>query len=72
MDKIRKHPVASFIASVGALAMIAVLVFSLYLASATGSLPWQEDPTRIPAPTPFSNSDGFSLPTPLPTATAAP
>ena len=72
MDKIRKHPVFSLIAGIGGVALIAVLVFSLYLASETGSLPWQVDPTRIPVPTAFSNSDGFSLPTPLPTVTPAP
>ena len=72
MDKIRNHPVVSIVAGVAGVALIAFLVFGLYLASSTGSLPWQEDPTRIPVPTAFSNSDGFSLPTPLPTVTASP
>ncbi|CAN5675677.1 hypothetical protein BH23CHL5_BH23CHL5_24300 [soil metagenome] len=31
-----------------------VLVFSLWLASEAGELPWQTDPTRIPI-TPFAN-----------------
>jgi hypothetical protein len=51
--------------------MISVNAFAAYLASATGSLPWQEDPTRIPV-TPFTGIPGFTPPTPLPTATKAP
>ncbi len=72
MNKIRKHPIVSVLAGIAGVALIAILAFSLYLASETGSLPWQEDPTRIPVPTAFSNNDGFTIPTPLPTATATP
>jgi hypothetical protein len=72
VDRIRKHPIVSLIAALAGVVLLGMLAFSLYLASATGSLPWQEDPTRIPVPTAFSNSDGFTLPTPLPTATHAP
>jgi hypothetical protein len=71
MSTIKRHPVASVIAAVALFVMIGVVAFAAYLASATGSLPWQTDPTRIPV-TPFTGIPGFTPPTPLPTATKAP
>ena len=71
MSRIKRHPFASVIAAIALIFMIGVVAFAAYLASATGSLPWQEDPTRIPV-TPFTGIPGFTPPTPLPTATVAP
>jgi hypothetical protein len=70
MSRIKRHPIAST-AAFAVLAMISVVAFAVYLASAAGDLPWQTDPTRIPV-TPFSDIPGFTPPTPLPTATRAP
>ncbi len=53
MSRIKRHPFASVIAAVALIVMIGVVAFAAYLASATGSLPWQTDPTRIPV-TPFT------------------
>jgi len=71
MSRIKRHPFASVIAAVAVIMMIGVVAFAAYLASATGSLPWQTDPTRIPV-TPFTNIPGFTPPTPLPTPTKTP
>jgi hypothetical protein len=71
MSKIKHHPIASTAAALALVAMISVVAFAVYLASAAGDLPWQTDPTRIPV-TPFSDIPGFTPPTPLPTATKAP
>jgi hypothetical protein len=72
IKRINRHPVISVIACLGAAALIGMVVFGIYLASATDSLPWQSDPTRIPVPTAFTDAGGFKVPTPLPTATKAP
>ena len=69
MSKLRRHPVIATISGLVLIGLIAVLAFGLYLASATGSLPWQTDPTLIPVPTAFTNAGGFTIPTPLPTVT---
>jgi hypothetical protein len=71
MSRIKRHPIAITAAAFAVLAMISVVAFAVYLASAAGDLPWQTDPTRIPV-TPFSDIPGFTPPTPLPTATRAP
>jgi hypothetical protein len=69
MAKLKNHPLAVTAAAVALIVLIAVVSFAVYLAAATDSLPWQEDPTRIPV-TPFNGIPGFTPPTPLPTATA--
>ena len=71
MTMIKRHPIASAAAAVALIAMINIVAFAVYLASAAGELPWQTDPTRIPV-TPFTDIPGFTPPTPLPTATKAP
>jgi len=45
---------------------VGMIGWAFYLASLTGSLPWQTDPTRI-AITPFADIPGFSTPTPMAT-----
>jgi hypothetical protein len=53
--------------------VLAAFAFGIYLASLSGDLPWQEDPTRISESfEPFSGIEGFSAPTPLPTRAATP
>ena len=68
MARIKDHPFAQRVAAVALIVLIAIVSFATYLAAATGSLPWQDDPTRIPV-TPFNGIPGFTPPTPLPTAT---
>jgi hypothetical protein len=72
MNRIRRRPVLSAIVGLALLGVLLIGGIGMYLASETGSLPWQSDPTRIPVPTAFTGIDGFSVPTPLPTATHAP
>jgi hypothetical protein len=53
--------------------VLAVFGFGIYLASLSGDLPWQTDPTRISEEIePFSGIEGFSAPTALPTRAATP
>ncbi len=55
------------------LPMLAVFGFGIYLASLSGDLPWQVDPTRISGQIEaFSGIEGFAAPTPLPTRAATP
>jgi predicted metal-binding protein len=61
-DFVRKHRILSAFGGLGLVLAIAVLSMAVYLGSAAGKLPWQEDPTRIPI-TPFADIPGFSLPT---------
>ena len=61
----------SLLAVLAGLAVAVILGYAVYLASVAGVLPWQEDPTRIPV-TPFDQIPGFTVPTPIPTATPAP
>jgi hypothetical protein len=68
MSRIRNRPVLSIAGMFAAAAMIAILAYAVYIASVAGELPWQEDPTRIPV-TPFDQIPGFTVPTPIPTAT---
>jgi hypothetical protein len=68
MAKLKNHPLTVTVAAVVLIVLIAVVSFAVYIAAATDSLPWQEDPTRIPV-TPFTGIPGFTPPTPLPTAT---
>ena len=72
MNRIRRRPILSAVIGLALLVLIALGSFGMYLASETGDLPWQTDPTRIPVPTAFSGIDGFTVPTPLPTVTKAP
>ncbi len=62
-----KKPIGRIIALVSFTAIVGVVGFAVYLASLTGSLPWQTDPTRI-AITPFAGIPGFNAP--VVTATA--
>jgi hypothetical protein len=71
MVRIKNHPLTVTVAAIVLIVLIAVVSFAIYLAAATDSLPWQEDPTRIPV-TPFTGIPGFTPPTPLPTATRVP
>lgn len=59
------------VAVVALLVAIALVGSAIYLAGEAGRLPWQEEPTRI-AITPFADIPGFTAPTAIPTATAAP
>jgi hypothetical protein len=53
--------------------VLAVFALGIYLASLSGDLPWQEDPTRISEELePFSGIEGFAAPTALPTRAATP
>lgn len=53
--------------------MLIVFGFGIYLASLSGDLPWQVDPTRISEGfEPFSGIEGFAAPTALPTRAATP
>jgi hypothetical protein len=61
MRSFLRKPIGKIIAAVSVTAMVAVVGFAIYLASLTGSLPWQTDPTRI-AITPFADIPGFNLP----------
>jgi hypothetical protein len=67
-SRIRSRPMLSLAAFVACLGLVIVLSYAVYVASVAGDLPWQEDPTRIPV-TPFGEIPGFSVPTPIPTAT---
>lgn len=64
-SKITHRPRVSIIAMLSGALMIVVVAYAVYVA---GQLPWQEDPTRIPV-TPFEGIPGFTIPTPMPTAT---
>jgi hypothetical protein len=66
-----RKPIGKFIAGATLAAAVAVVAFAIYLASLTGSLPWQTDPTRIPI-TPFADIPGFNAPAVTPTAVATP
>jgi hypothetical protein len=61
MRSFLRKPIGKLIVAVSAAAMIAIVGIAIYLASLTGSLPWQTDPTRI-AITPFADIPGFNLP----------
>ncbi len=61
MRSFLRKPIGKIIVVVSAAAMVAGVGFAIYLASLTGSLPWQTDPTRI-AITPFADIPGFNLP----------
>jgi hypothetical protein len=53
--------------------VLAVFGFGIYLASLSGALPWQTDPTRISEGfAPFSGIEGFETPTRIPTRAASP
>jgi hypothetical protein len=53
--------------------ILAVFGFGIYLASLSGDLPWQTDPTRISEGfVPFSGIEGFNTPTRIPTRAATP
>ena len=67
-SKITHRPRVSIIAMLSGALMIVVVAYAVYVASVAGQLPWQEDPTRIPV-TPFEGIPGFTIPTPMPTAT---
>ena len=69
MRSFLRKPIGKIIAAVSLTAIVAVVGFAIYLASLTGSLPWQTDPTRI-AITPFAGIPGFNAP--VVTATPAP
>jgi hypothetical protein len=66
-----RKPIGKVIAGTTLALAIAVVAFAVYLASLTGSLPWQADPTRIPI-TPFADIPGFNAPVVTPTAVATP
>jgi hypothetical protein len=53
--------------------VLAALGFGFYLASLSGDLPWQTDPTRISESfEPFAGIEGFTTPTRIPTRAATP
>jgi hypothetical protein len=53
--------------------ILAAFGFGIYLASLSGDLPWQTDPTRISEGfAPFSGIEGFTTPTRIPTRAATP
>jgi hypothetical protein len=53
--------------------VLAVFGSGIYLASLSGALPWQTDPTRISEGfAPFSGIEGFETPTQIPTRAASP
>jgi hypothetical protein len=66
-----RKPIGKLIAGATLAAAVAVVAFAIYLASLTGSLPWQTDPTRIPI-TPFADIPGFNAPVVTPTAITTP
>ncbi len=61
MRSFLRKPIGKIIAAVSFAAVVGVVGFAIYLASLTGSLPWQTDPTRI-AITPFADIPGFNAP----------
>lgn len=61
MRSFLRKPIGKIIAAVSFTVVAVVVGFAIYLASLTGSLPWQTDPTRI-AITPFAGIPGFNLP----------
>jgi hypothetical protein len=66
MTVVQKRPWLVVIAAAVMLLLVVVGGYALYLGSAAGVLPWQEEPTRI-AITPFAGIPGFGG-----TATATP
>jgi len=61
------------VAAVVLVPVLAVFGFGIYLASLSGDLPWQTDPTRISEEiAPFSGIEGFMTPTRIPTRAATP
>ena len=66
-----RKPIGKVIAGTTLAVTIAVVAFAIYLASLTGSLPWQVDPTRIPI-TPFADIPGFNAPVVTATPVATP
>jgi hypothetical protein len=62
MAFIKRHWLLSVAGALMFVTAVAIVGFGVYLASTTGSLPWQADPTRI-AITPFADIQGFSAPT---------
>lgn len=69
MRSFLSKPIGKVIAGTTFAVAVAVVAFAIYLASLTGSLPWQTDPTRIPI-TPFAGIPGFNAP--IVTAAATP
>ncbi len=69
MRSFLRKPIGKIIAGLSLAAAVVVVGFAIYLASLTGSLPWQTDPTRI-AITPFADIPGFNAPVVTATATS--
>lgn len=70
MRSFLRRLVGKIIVAISLTLVVVVVGFAIYLASLTGSLPWQSNPTRI-AITPFANIPGFNAPIVTATATAA-
>ena len=71
MRTLLRKPIGKVIAGTTLAVTVAVVAFAIYLASLTGSLPWQVDPTRIPI-TPFAGIPGFNAPIATSTPVATP
>jgi hypothetical protein len=69
MSIVKRHRLLTLFTGLVLVGMLAIAAFGVYLADATGSLPWQTDPTRI-AITPFAGID-FSNPSAPVTPTVA-
>jgi hypothetical protein len=67
MQFFRRHPLATTLVATALILAIVIGGYSMYLASESGLLPWQPEPTLIPV-TPFSDFPGFGGSTSTPQA----
>lgn len=73
MKRLYQTRKARIISAAVFLPIVAVFAFGIYLASLSGDLPWQVDPTRISnSLTPFAGIEGFNPPTRVPPEVSTP